>query len=195
MKKQFIFLAVLVIAILFICSSCKDSPNNPDVIKICDPSKCGSWTGQECVNGDCVCAKGKRRILGQCYGSDTTYLGVAKNTFWKDTVILTVYKKLTNVNYFTFDMYATDTKYGIGGPVGQTVAYRIKDTQGDSIHEANIADYNFFAPDGALLFPEFKGRILDSNTIRIKVTFCTHHNFGQINKRVDSTEYIFRKIQ
>ena len=73
--------------------------------------------------------------------------------------------------------------------------HRIRDTKSDSIHEANISDYNIITADGTLLVPEFKGRILDSNTIRLQVTFCTRLAFGQIDKRIDSTEYIFRKIQ
>jgi hypothetical protein len=199
MKKQLFLFIALVSAMLSICSSCRDSPNNPDVIKICDPAKCTSWTGQECVSGDCVCTKGKRRIGGECLGSDTTFMGIAKSNIWSDTVILINSKYQTNQNYFTFSIKCSDKikyKFPVPSGVGSTVAYRIKDNiKGDSLHEANVADEIFTMPDGSFLFPEFRGRILDSNTVRMRVTFCTHTSLGAIKNRVDSTEYIFRKIQ
>ena len=116
MKKQLFLLIALVSAVLSICSSCKDSPNNPDIIKVCDPNQCTSWTGQECVSGDCQCLKGKRRVEGMCYGSDTTFVGSAKNKFWKDTAIFTIYKSQTNANWLAFDIEMREIKNGYGVP-------------------------------------------------------------------------------
>ncbi len=195
MKKQIkLLLFIFTVCGLFIFARCKQPvPVVPD--KVCDTSACSTSYGEQCVNNECVCQDGKIRIYGLCKGSDTTYIGSAKSRVWKDTVILSFNKTESNSNYVQIGLAIRDiTRHPLGVPGNNSVWFnRIQDSDRDSLYEYGPSQ-TLYELDGKYIFQEFSGRILDSNTIRLKAVLTTRSN-GKITSRIDSTTYLFKKIK
>ena len=195
MKKQIkSLLFTFVVFSLFAFARCKN--NNPvETVKVCDPSVCTATRGMECVNNECMCQSGKIKTTDYgCIGSDTTYIGFGKSRVWKDTVILSFNKTESNQNFIQFGLSFRDiTRAAFGLPgVNSVWVNRIQDTERDSIYEYGPS-LSLYELDGKYVFQEFSGRILDDKTIRLKAVLTTRSN-GKITARLDSTTYIFKKV-
>ena len=195
MKKQVkSLLFTFAVFSLFVFARCKNSiPVQP--VKVCDPSTCSAGLGLQCVNDECMCQSGKVRVSGfGCQGSDTTYIGIGKSRVWKDTIILSFNKTESNQNYVQFGLSFFDvTRHPLGVPgVNSVWVNRIHDTERDSIYEYGPS-LSVYELDGKYVFQEFSGRILDDKTIRLKAVLTTRSN-GKITARLDSTTYIFKKV-
>lgn len=190
MKKIVTILCVF----LSLLWACRETPS-PTPTDPCIGRSCPS--DQICNNGICSCIKGQN-FYGRCYTSDTSFVAYGKSNIWGDTILMLIDASASTSRFYKFYIESMDkTKHYIPTGLKTSYAYRIQDAQGDSLapYLSKNSSHYYFLPGLEILYPEFKGRFLDSNTIRLQVTFCSLYDDSRIRYRKDSTTYTFRKVK